>query len=167
MDDADWLYHSLNHDAEGRRLGGTPLASSREQIVANIQRLADNPSRMSFAVVRQDDHALVGGVVLDQTDGRLRSADFHIFIDGAYTGQGYGTEATRLMLDYGFGILNLHRVELLVFGFNTRAIHVYEKLGFVQEGMKRQSWYYDHAWHDTVLMSILEDEYRARHGSQS
>lgn len=167
LDDADWLYHSLNNDVEGRRLGGSPTASSREQIVGNIQRLAGDPSRISFSVVRQGDNALVGGVVLDQTDGRLRSADFHIFIDAAYTGRGYGTEATRLMLDYGFGILNLHRIELLVFRFNTRAIHVYEKLGFVQEGTKRQSWYYDHAWHDTILMSMLEDEYRVRYDSQS
>lgn len=165
LDDADWLYHSLNNDVEGRRLGGTPMAASREQIIANIQQLAEESSRISFAVVRQDDNVLVGGVVLDQIDGRLRSADFHIFIDAAYTGRGYGTEATRLMLDYGFGILNLHRIELLVFRFNTRALHVYEKLGFVQEGTKRQSWYYDHTWHDTVLMSILEDEYRTRYHS--
>lgn len=83
LDDADWLYHSLNNDVEGRRLGGTPMAASREQIIANIQQLADESSRLSFAVVRQDDNGLVGGVVLDQIDGRLRSADFHIFIDAA------------------------------------------------------------------------------------
>ncbi|GAM15090.1 hypothetical protein SAMD00020551_3246 [Mesobacillus selenatarsenatis SF-1] len=37
------------------------------------------------------------------------------------------------MLDYGFGILNMHRIELEVFAYNPRAIHVYEKLGFKQE----------------------------------
>ena len=165
--DADWLHQSLNGDAEGRRLGGTPTPSTREQIAANIERQAGDPSRVSFAVARQEDNDLVGGVVLDQIDGRNRSAVFHIFIDASYTGRGYGTEATHLMLDYGFGILNLHRVELLVFQFNTRAIHVYEKIGFVQEGVKRQNWYYEHEWHDSVVMSVLVGEYRARHRTQT
>ena len=80
-----------------------------------------------------------------------------------YIGQRFGTEATKLMLEYGFGKLNFHRIELEVFSFNTRAIHVYEELGFVHEGMKRECRYYDHQYYHAVMMSILEQEYREKH----
>lgn len=162
-EDADWLYQSVNNDVEGRQLTGTPTAFSRVQIAGYIERQAGDPSRASFAVARQEDDALVGEVVLNAIDGRNRNANFRIFIDGLYTGQGYGTEATRLILDYGFGMLNLHRIELDVYTINPRALHVYEKVGFVQEGVKRQNWYYDHQYYDSIVMSMLEDDYRARY----
>lgn len=67
------------------------------------------------------------------------------------------------MLDYGFGILNLHRIELEVFTYNKRAAHVYEKIGFVREGVRRHALFYNHEYHDVILMSMLEDEYRSRY----
>nr|WP_231558770.1 GNAT family protein [Brevibacillus thermoruber] len=80
-----------------------------------------------------------------------------------HQGRGLGTEAMRLLLDYGFGILNLHRIELNVFSYNARAIRAYEKLGFQREGVQREALYYNHQYHDSIIMSILEDEYRAKH----
>lgn len=163
LSDADWLYVSVHNDVEGRRLTGTARAFSHNEIVAYLERQAGDPSRASFAVARQQDDALVGEVVLNEIEGRNRSANFRIFIDGSYTGNGYGTEATVLLLGYGFGMLNLHRIELDVYTINPRAIHVYEKVGFVKEGIKRQNWYYDHQYYDSIIMSILKDEYDARH----
>lgn len=72
----------------------------------------------------------------------------------------------KLMLDYGFGVLNLHRIELNVFDYNARAMHVYEKLGFKREGVQREALFYDHKYHDSILMSILEDGFRALHVRQ-
>jgi RimJ/RimL family protein N-acetyltransferase len=55
--------------------------------------------------------------------------------DSANWGKGYGHEATRLALGFALNELNLHRVQLTVFDYNPRAIHLYEKLGFQQEGI--------------------------------
>lgn len=162
-EDADWLYQSVNNDVEGRRLTGSPNAFSRAQILSYIERQQGDPSRASFAVVRHEDHELVGEVVLNEIDARNRTSNFRIFIDAQYIGRGYGTDATRLILDYGFGMLNLHRIELDVYTNNPRALHVYEKVGFTLEGTKRQNWFYDHRYYDSIVMSILEDEYRARY----
>ena len=52
------------------------------------------------------------------------------------------------------------RYELNVFSYNDRALHVYEKLGFKREGVQRDAFYYDHEYHSSILMSILEDEFR-------
>lgn len=162
-DDRDWLYESVNNDVEGRRLTGTPTPFSRDAVASYIERQTGDPSRTGFVVVRQDDNKLVGEVVLNEIDKRNRRSNFRIFIDGQHTGRGYGSEATRLALDYGFGMLNLHRIELDVYTMNHRAIHVYEKMGFQQEGVKRQDWYYDHQYYDSIVMSMLEHEYRARY----
>ena len=73
-------------------------------------------------------------------------------------GHGYGSEATKLMLEYGFRKLGLHRIELLVLDFNQRARYMYKKSGFAQEGTLREARLVDGNWHDIILMSVLERE---------
>jgi len=163
MDDVDFMYHSTNNDVEMRRLTGTPTLFARRQLEQYILRQPEDDTRVSFGVVRREDDVLMGEVVINDINRNSRSASFRIALSDAFTGQGSGTEATSLMLHYGFGMLNLHRIELDVYTINERAIHVYEKVGFKREGLKRQSWYYDHQFYDTVMMSILEDEYRAKY----
>ncbi len=74
-------------------------------------------------------------------------------------GQGYGTEAVELLLDFGFRDLNLHRIYLHVFSHNAAAIRVYEKSGFVREGLLRQTAYIDGEYRDVILMGIIREEY--------
>jgi RimJ/RimL family protein N-acetyltransferase len=73
-------------------------------------------------------------------------------------GRGYGTEATRLILDHAFDVVGLNRVELEVYDFNPRARHVYEKVGFIHEGTKRKALYWDGRWVDTHLMAMLAED---------
>ena len=74
-------------------------------------------------------------------------------------GQGYGKEATKFILEHGFRHLKLHRIQLIVLDFNERALHLYQKLGFVEEGIQREARLVDGKWHDVVMMSILEQEF--------
>lgn len=62
-----------------------------------------------------------------------------------------------LALDYGFGMFNLHRVDLQVYDFNERRLHVYETIGFKREGVLRDYLYFNHKYYDAVVMSILEN----------
>jgi RimJ/RimL family protein N-acetyltransferase len=78
-----------------------------------------------------------------------------------YRGKGYGSDAMRLLVNYGFRELGLYRVGLGVFGYNTRAIRAYEKLGFVYEGAQRESLYREGQRYDTLSMSILRPEWDA------
>jgi RimJ/RimL family protein N-acetyltransferase len=78
----------------------------------------------------------------------------------SYWNQGYGTEAMRLMINYGFHTLNLHRIWLRVFEQNKRGIRAYEKAGFVHEGKYRQAEYQHGKYQDVLLMSILNDEWQ-------
>ena len=77
-------------------------------------------------------------------------------------GRGFGTEATRLMLDHAFGTLGLHRVALTVFEFNERAIRAYRRCGFVVEGRARESIWREGRWWDELAMSVIASEWRGR-----
>ena len=74
--------------------------------------------------------------------------------------QGLGQDTLRAMLDYGFDHLNFHRIYLRVFAENARAIHAYEKVGFVHEGRFREDNWRHGRWQDTLFMSVLRREWR-------
>lgn len=74
--------------------------------------------------------------------------------------KGLGTETTNLVLDYAFGQLGLHRVDVRVLEYNERAIRCYEKCGFVREGIERESAFVDGQWHNDLNMGVLAHEYR-------
>lgn len=81
--------------------------------------------------------------------------------DPADWGHGYGTDAMRVLLRFAFTELNLHRVSLQVFGYNTRAIRSYEKAGFKREGAERQYLQRDGRRWDIVYMGALRSEWQA------
>ena len=84
-----------------------------------------------------------------------------IFIgDKNEQGKGYGTEAMKLLLGYGFNTLNLNRLDLKVNDFNSRAIKCYQNLGFVEEGRMREASFVNGKYHDQILMSILRKEWK-------
>ena len=116
-----------------------------------------------MAVHEKATDRLVGTCAFSQLDGENGSALYHITIgESDAWGQGYGTEATQMMLDHAFGTLGLHRIALYVFEFNERAIRAYKRCGFVVEGRSRESIWRDGRWWDEMAMSVLESDWRAR-----
>ncbi len=101
-----------------------------------------------FQIETRNRHALVG-LSLWRTEDRDHS---------------YGTDALRAMLRWGFGHLNLHRIELSVDAENARAIRVYERLGFVREGRRRQHHFDSGTYHDELMMAVLDHEFSALDG---
>ena len=65
--------------------------------------------------------------------------------------------ATRLVLQYGFEVVGLHRIDLRVLAYNERAIACYRRCGFVEEGRERDAALIDGEWHDDVIMAVLTD----------
>ena len=105
---------------------------------------------------------LIGLTTFSSLDSDNGSVLFHITIgERDAWGQGYGTEAARLMLWLAFERMGLHRVGLSVFAFNDRAIRSYRKAGFVEEGRLRGAIARDDGWWDEVQMGILRDEWLA------
>lgn len=119
---------------------------------------------ISFAIRTCENNELIGSVELDGVHWANGDCFVGLGIGNReYWGKGYGSEALDLMLGYGFLALNLHRVSLNVFEYNTRAIRAYEKLGFVHEGRARSFMERNGKRWDILYMGILAREWRARH----
>ena len=103
----------------------------------------------------------MGEAVLNDLDPDNESANYRVWLAGPQLfGQGYGTEITRLVVDYALGTVGLHRVSLGVYDFNSRAQRVYEKCGFSHEGRLREALRWDGQWHDELLMAVLHSDPR-------
>jgi RimJ/RimL family protein N-acetyltransferase len=115
-----------------------------------------------FTIHKLDDGAMIGMVDFSGIDWTAGSSWVGIGIgDPEYWGKGYGTEAMRLILNFGFGHLNLRRVTLNVFEYNQRAIRSYEKCGFKVEGRLREWMVRGGERFDLIFMGILREDWEA------
>jgi RimJ/RimL family protein N-acetyltransferase len=148
--DAPVLVRSMNDPAVRRSLLlERPITLEEEEEF--LARLTGNKEMVLLGVVARDGDRLVGSTGLSAIQPSSRQAQFGIFIGGSEEwGKGYGTEATELMVGYGFETLNLNRIWLHVFEDNLRAISVYEKIGFAREGR----------YLDRLSMAVLQEEWR-------
>ncbi len=152
----------VDMDPEVRRLTGTHRRFTREEVQEWNRTRPDHHDRADWVIVERAGGTTVGDCALTELDPDNASAGYRIALAStAHAGKGYGTAATDLVLEYAFTVAGLHRVALEVFDFNPRARRSYEKSGFVREGVWRGHLRWDGAWHDAILMSILDDEYRA------
>jgi RimJ/RimL family protein N-acetyltransferase len=155
-DVADDYWQMLN-EPEGRRLTGTHATFAREQMLHWLATRTDAEGRADWAITRIEDGRFIGEVVLNDVDVDNRSAGFRISLAGPHLyGQGYGTDATRCVVDFGLQTVRLHRISLEVYDFNERAVATYRRCGFEEEGRLRDALLWDGTWHDAIVMSVLD-----------
>lgn len=107
-----------------------------------------------------NEYVPIGNIGLMDIDWIARKAELGIMIGRKdYWNKGYGAESIQLFLDYCFNTLNLNCVRLSVYSYNSRAKHLYEKLGFKHEGILRQAIFKFGEYHDEIKMSILKSEW--------
>jgi RimJ/RimL family protein N-acetyltransferase len=108
---------------------------------------------------------VLGEAVINDLDPANAAANYRIALVGPEVfGRGYGTEATRLVVDYALDVAGLHRLHLQVFDFNPRAQRAYEMCGFVREGVHRDALHCEGGWHDAISMAILATDPRPTDG---
>lgn len=118
-------------------------------------------NQVRCAIVEENEDTILGMVSLVSINQINQSAEFHIMIgDESNQGKGIGTFAVKEMLNHAFYNMNLNRVELTVLESNKRAIHLYEKNGFVYEGCKRKTRFKGGKFVNMLMYSILREEYR-------
>ncbi len=156
--DAGPFFASLD-DEEGSRLTGTHQSFTFDQIHAWTSSRRATEDRLDLSIIDLATGEWVGELAILDWDEHNQSCGFRIAIGRAGRNRGLGSEATRLVVDYVFENLPINRIALEVYAFNPRAIHVYEKCGFVREGVFRSALYWNGEYHDAILMSILRDEW--------
>ena len=115
---------------------------------------------MVFGIALKKDDRLIGNTAFHAVHTKDRNAGFGILIgDKTEWDRGYGTEATALMVEYGFRTLNLNRIWLHVYEYNARGQRAYEKVGFRVEGTLRKHCYREGTYWDVIVMGILREEW--------
>lgn len=147
-------------DPEVSLLGnGSFLMDTREgEVQAFIQTRKDGGA--NFAIFALPDTKLIGVSGLFRLNRLFQTAHLGISIfDKDYWGKGYGTEAVKLTVDYGFRFLNLHSVFLDTSSFNERAVKSYRKAGFKEIGRWREAQSVAGKRYDEVFMDCLRSEF--------
>ncbi|MGI5121394.1 GNAT family N-acetyltransferase [Marinactinospora thermotolerans] len=155
------VFYEATQDAETRRLTGTHRVLTREEALRWCASRARRTDRLDLAIIDRAQGRYVGELSLMDVDADNESAAYRIALSAIqFTGRGLGREATRLVLDYAFSRIGLHRVWLEVYAFNMRAIAAYRACGFVVEGRLRDALLWEGRRHDALVMAALEGDFR-------
>lgn len=135
----------------------TPTNVTKEKKTIN-DLLLHNAHVFSIVDLKSDE--LLGRCMLFNIDKINRHAMLGIVIgEKSYWNKGFGQDATKQLLDYGFNLLNLNNIMLGVFSFNKAAINCYKKIGFKEIGCRRQARIISNKKYDIVFMDILAEEF--------
>jgi RimJ/RimL family protein N-acetyltransferase len=139
---------------------------SLEKSQKNVKNMIKEHQHV-FSIVDNEKDALIGRCLLFGLDEVNRKAMLGIVIgEKEFWGKGYGQDATKLLLEYAFNLLNLNSVMLGVMAFNERAVHCYQKVGFKEVGRRREARIIGKQRYDVILMDILAEEFLSKNMSQ-
>ena len=150
----------INNLGTMRTLDLPPYPMTMEKEQDWYDRQSRSESDVPFTIYERETLRPIGNTGLHEVNYRDRTASFGIMIgEPECRGKGYGTETTRLMLDYAFTALGLHNVMLIVFEFNAAGIRAYEKAGFKEIGRRRECRLVGGMVWDEVQMDCLSSEF--------
>jgi len=154
-----------NQDLEFTARLGTPGEAHTLEMrqEAYKQNSRTRPDSAEFAVIELGTGRLVGfGGLFDIT--RALVATMFVGIgEAALRGRGYGTEASRLICEYGFFFRNLHSIKVEVHGYNRTALRMYERLGFKLVGHLRGANLLNNRRYDEIIMDLVRGEFELKH----
>ena len=139
-----------------------------EDVVAEAYANKSDDTKIDYTIVDKNLNKPIGRVYISRIDRHSDSLDItKLYIgDKDYRGKGVAKEVMIEILRYCFIFMHMERVSLDYYTGNDRASALYEKLGFKNEGVARNSTKKDGKYYDLNLMSILRDEYFARYGDR-
>ena len=124
--------------------------------------MANTDAAMVIEAIEADATKPIGTSGLHGINNKDHNAGFGIAIgDKEYWGKGLGTEVCRLMVNYGFEQLNVHRIGSSVISFNERSIRMHLRVGFKEEGRQREAIFKNGKYHDSVMFGLLKEEWKA------
>ena len=167
--EVDWTdlanIHSLHSQPEVDRYNsiGIPVdeRETKHYLAPMINDKQIQPrTKFGWVVIERLSNAFVGFIGLNLSADRFRLGEIYFKIMPGSWGRGFATEAAKIVVQFGFEQLHLHRIEAGVATENKASIRVLEKLGMKQEGMKRKILPIRGQWKDNYHYALLEDDER-------
>ena len=153
--------HSLPETDEFNTLGIPETIQTTEKILnAWLKKQTDFP-RTSYVlnVELSDGKTFIGLIALNLGNPNFKVAEMWYKIHASTLREGYVDEALRMLFEFAFNFLNLHRIESDCAVFNLESIRILEKLGMVREGKKRQFLLINDRWMDSYMYAILSEDF--------
>lgn len=155
--DVEFLQESVSDSRIWRAVGrNTPYNLDQEREF--YQAVFCDQSTVHLLVTVEDER--VGVVAFEGIDQEVGTAEMNYWIIPSQWGNGYGTEAAKRLIRYGFDQLNLRKIIAKVTGFNDASKQVLEKIGFVKEGVQREQVFVDGEYQDSYLYGLLKREWQ-------
>jgi RimJ/RimL family protein N-acetyltransferase len=157
--DRERLY-TLVEDFDVRRLASddAPLPLSLEDVEARDARLVEEQRTDAAWFAIEVDGELIGMCGLHSIHPYHQRAEVGIRLGKPYWSKGYGQDAIRTVVDYGFRHLNLVKIGLRVLADDERAVGAYRKAGFEEEGRLRSQTWFDGERHDELVMAVFRKD---------
>ena len=150
----------VNDFGTQRTLGADPLPRSLGVVTDHYEQFTARTDHAQFTIYERASWLPIGIAELQAIERHHGTADFAIFIgEAAHRGRGFGTEATRLMLDYAFTSLGLRSVALRVYEYNLAGLGAYQRAGFRAIGRQRRCHRLGDRFWDAIHMECLAEEF--------
>lgn len=155
-EDLEFMTENINHpDVRSSLRSHLPVNKIQERKF--LEDISENTDELHLLIWDVNDR--IGITSLFDIDHRLAKAEIGLWIIPDFWKKGYGTEASKLMVEYGFKELNLHKVIARTLEDNDASQKIWEKLGFEKEGVSRDEAFIDGKYIDMIRYSILENEW--------
>lgn len=162
--DSDFPYIRawVNDPKITKNLSDIFLYPHSEQRTRKFVEMTSSSDWKGFVIAKADTQEYIGQIDFVNLDLKNGWGELGIVIGSEDNqGKGYGTEALQLFCAFAFNELRLNRLELVCWAFNSRARRVYERVGFVQEGVRRKKRFRDGVFHDEICYGLLKEEWEA------
>lgn len=137
--------------------GGNVVLPSIDFVMNNFDEVF-NGNRKCLTIINQKGNA-VGYISYSEFKDCVNVYSIGITIGKQFWGRGYAKDSINTLIEYLFMYKGAHRIELEVVEYNERAINCYKRCGFIKEGIKRNKYFAQGDYHNTVIMGILKNEY--------
>ncbi|MEQ8154176.1 MAG: GNAT family protein [Clostridiaceae bacterium] len=159
-EDMNIVYNICNEDEVRLYDGGYLELPPLKDIVKNFDEIM-RIDRKGLSIVNEKG-VVIGYISYKELSNTFKVYDIGITISSRFWGRGYGKDSIKILIKYLFEEESAHRIELEVVAYNERAVNCYKACGFVEEGRKREKYFFKGKYYDTLIMSILKQEYESR-----
>ncbi|MBD1940409.1 GNAT family protein [Microcoleus sp. FACHB-68] len=158
--DLEYIYKWKNDWELARQIKAYPLPIAISEIQEWLKKNHLDKNQIFLGIYLKDYVSIIGVVRLKYIDWISRNAELGLYIgEDKYRGRGLGKEALKLLLNYAFLEINLHKISLTVLDYNVNAIKLYESCGFTKEGVLREQFWVNGKYENVFLMGLLRNEY--------
>jgi ribosomal-protein-alanine N-acetyltransferase len=162
LEDTDFVFRHFSDSTVTQYLMDEPPVTEYAQAQEIIQFYMEPEGKTHnrWGIIRKSGNQLIGTCGYHKWDKRYFRAEIGYDLSPGFWGQGYMTEALRVVISNGFERMRLNRIEALVYIKNDRSIQLLQRLGFKQEGILRDYFYVDGKFYDHYIFALLRREWK-------